>query len=138
MLSYKYGLGFIGMEQKKNFFLEKKSKWLTQKICHFQLSQFSVFFHENFIDWSLGWMMWRAFMWLNLANLSKKKMVSTQLKLVHIYRIARIFLNFDDYPGFQHLPKHMQHSLSYITNSLCSLIWVSNLWSKFSLFIYIT
>ena len=37
-------------------------------------------------------------------------------KLVTIYGVTRIFQNFDDYPGLQpqkqHLPKHMQHSVS--------------------------
>ena len=37
------------------FFFEKKnSKWPTQKKLIFQLRQFSIFFHENFMDWSLG------------------------------------------------------------------------------------
>ena len=32
---------------------------------------------------------------------SEKKIASSQWKLVNIFRIARIFRNFDDYPGFQ-------------------------------------
>ena len=46
-------LVFIEMKQKCLFF-EKKSKWLTQKNLIFQLRQFSIFFLENFMDWSLG------------------------------------------------------------------------------------
>ena len=32
----------------------KNSKWPPQKKLIFQLRQFSIFFHENFMDWSLG------------------------------------------------------------------------------------
>jgi hypothetical protein len=47
---------FIEMKQKKNVFFEKKkSKWPTQKKPHFPaLRQFSIFFHENIMDWCLG------------------------------------------------------------------------------------
>ena len=37
-----------------SFFEKKNSKWPTQKTLIFQLRQFSIFFHENFMDWSLG------------------------------------------------------------------------------------
>jgi hypothetical protein len=40
-------------DEAKNFFF---SKWLTQKKKRdFQNRQFSIFFCENFMDWSLGW-----------------------------------------------------------------------------------
>ena len=56
LLTYKCWLIFMRMKQKKFFFFEKKkSKWPTQKKVIFQLRQFSKFFHENFMDWSLGW-----------------------------------------------------------------------------------
>ena len=32
----------------------KNSKWPPQKNLIFQLRQFSIFFHEIFMDWSLG------------------------------------------------------------------------------------
>ena len=38
---------FIGKHQKK-------SKWPTRKKLIFHLRQFSIFFCENFMDWSLG------------------------------------------------------------------------------------
>ncbi len=45
----------MGMKQKKIFFFEKKiSKWPTKKKLIFQFRQFSIFFCENFIDWSFG------------------------------------------------------------------------------------
>ena len=48
----------------------------------------------------------------------KKKcfFASIQSKLVNIYGIARIFQNFDDYPGFQKIsgvPILLQHSVAY-------------------------
>ena len=40
---------------KPKFFLKKKnSKWPTKKKLIFQLRQFSIFFVDNFMDWSLG------------------------------------------------------------------------------------
>ena len=33
----------------------KNSKCPPQKTLIFQLRQFSIFFHEFFMDWSLGW-----------------------------------------------------------------------------------
>ena len=41
-------------EKKKNFFGKKNSKWQHKKNLIFQLRQFSIFVHENFMDWSLG------------------------------------------------------------------------------------
>ena len=34
--------------------LKKNSKWPPKKKVIFQLRQFSIFFCENFMDWSLG------------------------------------------------------------------------------------
>ena len=49
LLSYKCWLIFIGMKQKKiQKKFKKNSKWPSQKNWDFQLSQFSIFFHENF------------------------------------------------------------------------------------------
>ena len=46
---------FIRKKQNKIFFFEKKNpKWPTQKKVIFQNRQFSIFFSENFMDWSLG------------------------------------------------------------------------------------
>ena len=47
---------FIRKKQNNNFFFEKKKnpKWPTQKKVIFQNRQFSIFFCENFMDWSLG------------------------------------------------------------------------------------
>ena len=43
----------MGMKQKKIFFFEIFfSKWPTKKKLIFQFRQFSIFFCENFIDWS--------------------------------------------------------------------------------------
>ena len=33
---------------------KKKSKWPTKKKLIFQNCQFSIFFHENFMDWFFG------------------------------------------------------------------------------------
>ena len=41
----------IEMEQKKCFFEEKNSKWLTQKKPHFPAPPILKFFNENFMDW---------------------------------------------------------------------------------------
>ena len=51
ILPYKFWLIFMGMKQKK---LEKNPEWLTQKNWVFQNLQFSIFFRQNFRDWSLG------------------------------------------------------------------------------------
>ena len=40
----------MGIKQKKNFFLKKKSKMAV-----FQNRQFSTFFCENLMDWFLGY-----------------------------------------------------------------------------------
>ena len=46
---------FIRKKQNKKIFFEKKNpKWPTQKKVIFQNRQFSIFFSENFMDWSLG------------------------------------------------------------------------------------
>ena len=56
---------FHGDQAEKIFFFEKKkSKRPTQKKVIFQNRQFSIFFCENLLDWSLGRS--RALMWLNL------------------------------------------------------------------------
>ena len=44
----------IGKKFKKKKFQKKNSKWPTKKKLIFQLRQFSIFFLENFMDWSLG------------------------------------------------------------------------------------
>jgi hypothetical protein len=46
-------LVFIEIKQKKQKKSKKNSKWPTQKKLIFQLRQYSIFFHENFMDWSL-------------------------------------------------------------------------------------
>jgi hypothetical protein len=49
-----FGL-FNKMKQNFFFFFEKiNSKWPPKKKVIFQLRQFSIFFCENFMDWSLG------------------------------------------------------------------------------------
>ena len=46
---------FYKMKQKKKKNLKKKnSKWPPKKKVIFQLRQFSIFFCENLMDWSLG------------------------------------------------------------------------------------
>ena len=53
LLPYKLSLILIAVKQKKIFFFEgKNSKWRTKKKLIFQLRQFSIFFCENFMDWS--------------------------------------------------------------------------------------
>ena len=53
--SYKRAGFFTEMEQKKFKMANlENSKWPPQKNLIFQLRQFSIFFHENFMDWSLG------------------------------------------------------------------------------------
>ena len=56
MILYMSGiLVFIEMKLKKFFFSKKKKiKMANFKKTNFQLRQFSIFFHENFIDWFLG------------------------------------------------------------------------------------
>jgi hypothetical protein len=64
-----------------------------------------------------------------LQKICKKKsfcFVSFLSKLVNIYGIARIFQNFDDYPGFQKfsgVPILLQHSVllacSQLNNYIC-------------------
>ena len=45
-------LVFIEMKQnQKQKNSKKNSKWPTQKNLIFQLRQFSIFLHENFMDW---------------------------------------------------------------------------------------
>ena len=53
-----------------------------------------------------NWRFWKTqFFWVGHFEFyfSKKKnfFASSQWKLIHIYRIARIFWNFDDYSSFQ-------------------------------------
>ena len=54
--SYKRAGFFTEMKQKKKFKMAdlENSKWPPQKNIVFQLRQFSIFFHEIFMDWSLG------------------------------------------------------------------------------------
>ena len=47
--------GLLVFIEMKFFFFEKKFKMADSKSqIIFQLRQFSIFFHENFMDWSLG------------------------------------------------------------------------------------
>ena len=48
-----FGL-FDKMKQKKKIPRKKNSKWPPKKKVIFQLRQFSMFFCEIFMDWSLG------------------------------------------------------------------------------------
>ena len=50
------GLDFSQRWSKKKFKMAdlENSKWPPQKHLIFQLHQFSIFFHENFMDWSSG------------------------------------------------------------------------------------
>ena len=53
--SYKGARFFTEMKQKKIKMADlENSKWPPQKNLIFQLRQFSIFFHEIFMDWSLG------------------------------------------------------------------------------------
>ena len=52
LLSYKCWLIFIGMKQKKGKFKIQNGR--LKKKWEFQLPQFSIFFRQNFRDWSLG------------------------------------------------------------------------------------
>ena len=49
-----FGLFKKKKQKKYNFFEKKNSKWPPIKEVIFQLRQFSIFFCENFMDWSLG------------------------------------------------------------------------------------
>ena len=54
ILTHNLWLIFMGMRQKKIFFLQKKnSKWPTHKKVIFQLCQFSIFFVK--ISWICPW-----------------------------------------------------------------------------------
>ena len=57
MMPHIKGLDFSQRWRKKKFKMAdlENSKWPPQKNLIFQLRQFSIFFHENFMDWSLGW-----------------------------------------------------------------------------------
>jgi hypothetical protein len=50
------GLGFSLILSKKKFKMAdlENSKWPPEKNLIFQLRQFSIFFHEIFMEWSLG------------------------------------------------------------------------------------
>ena len=56
MIPHIKGLDFSQRWSKKKFKMAdlENSKWPPQKNLVFQLRQFSIFFHENFMDWSLG------------------------------------------------------------------------------------
>ena len=56
MIPHINGLGFSLIWSKKKFKMAdlENSKWPPQKNLIFQLRQFSIFFHEIFMDWSLG------------------------------------------------------------------------------------
>ena len=56
MIPHIKGLDFSQRWSKKKFKMAdlENSKWPPQKNLIFQLRQFSIFFHENFMDWSLG------------------------------------------------------------------------------------
>jgi hypothetical protein len=49
-----FGLFYKMKQKKKKNFEKKNSKWPPKKKVIFQLRQFSIFFCENFMDWSLG------------------------------------------------------------------------------------
>jgi hypothetical protein len=48
-----FGL-FNKMKQKKKNYEKNNSKWPPKKKVIFELRQFSIYFCENFRDWSLG------------------------------------------------------------------------------------
>ena len=56
MVPHIKGLDFSQRWSKKKFKMAdlENSKWPPQKTLIFQLRQFSIFFHEIFMDWSLG------------------------------------------------------------------------------------
>ena len=56
MIPHLKGLDFSQRWSKKKFKMAdlENLKWPPQKNLIFQLRQFSIFFHENFMDWSLG------------------------------------------------------------------------------------
>ena len=56
MIPHIKGLDFSQRWSKKKFKMAdlENSKWPPQKNLIFQLRQFSIFFHENFMGWSLG------------------------------------------------------------------------------------
>ena len=56
MIPHMKGLRFSLEWSKKKFKMadSKNSKWPPQENLVFQLRQFSIFFHENPMDWSLG------------------------------------------------------------------------------------
>ena len=56
MIPHIKGLDFSKRWSKKKFKMAdlENSKWPPQKNLILQLRQFSIFFHENFMDWSLG------------------------------------------------------------------------------------
>ena len=47
-------LAILHENEAKKIFEKKISKWPTEKKLIFQNRQFSKFFRENFMDWSLG------------------------------------------------------------------------------------
>ena len=56
MIPHIKGLDFSQRWSKKKFKMAdlENSKWPPQKTLVFQLRQFSIFFHKNFMNWSLG------------------------------------------------------------------------------------
>ena len=69
MLPHMNLLGFFHTEKPKKFCFEQPNNQKTKQKSFSGLRQFSIFFHENFMDWSLGqWnkFMPRSLMWLTL------------------------------------------------------------------------
>ena len=54
IVQHKMGFSMIWSKKKIKMADLKNSKWPPQKNLIFQLRQFSIFFHEIFMDWSLG------------------------------------------------------------------------------------
>ena len=57
---------------------------------------------ENWRSWKMSFFLVGHFEFF--PSKKKKKIASPRWTFVKVYRIARIFPNFDDYPGFQPKP----------------------------------
>ena len=121
-------LVFIEMKQKKIFLLQKKnSKWQTQKLC-----QFSIYFHENFMDWSLdqqNFLMLEALVWLNLYGHEAVRHKPKNRQKMHFLCLQAIFeLILDSLTTIQ-VESHQSISL---TKSQPMKLWsknIENWWS---------
>jgi hypothetical protein len=96
ILTHNLWLIFMGMEQKKLFFLKKKnSKWPTKKNWVFQLRQFSIFFVK--ISWIGPWIYrinWCEGHWCGSSNMAVRlSNISSKTGKKCIFDVFKPFLS---------------------------------------------